>query len=91
MAAVPASVSFSPPAPSTGVCFGYHHQKLAKYAKRIVLVQHAESTAQVNPDIYGHLPDWKVPLTKNGDKQAAALGLRLEKLAGGSPMFFYVS
>eukprot|EP01062_Namystynia_karyoxenos_P001601 TRINITY_DN10544_c0_g2_i1.p1 TRINITY_DN10544_c0_g2~~TRINITY_DN10544_c0_g2_i1.p1 ORF type:complete len:340 (+),score=99.16 TRINITY_DN10544_c0_g2_i1:85-1020(+) len=59
--------------------------------KRIILVRHAQSTANADWSVYTHTPDWLIPLTERGKDQARRLGRRLRPILGDSPLFWYVS
>jgi alpha-ribazole phosphatase len=37
---------------------------------KLHLIRHAQSVGNVRPTIYGEIPDWQVPLTEDGKKQA---------------------
>ena len=43
----------------------------------IYLVRHGESEGNVDKELYKTVPDWKVPLTKKGVKQARVAGERI--------------
>ncbi|KAJ9460661.1 Phosphoglycerate mutase-like protein AT74H [Diplonema papillatum] len=59
--------------------------------KRVILLRHAQSAANADHEVYGQVPDWKIPLTKTGKDRAVALGARVRQLVGNDPVFFYVS
>ena len=59
--------------------------------KRMILVRHAESVANVDPSEYCRTPDWRIPLTEKGHEQAQAASRRLQDLVGRDPVYFYVS
>lgn len=44
---------------------------------KIFLIRHAESEGNVNKNIYNTLPDWKVPITEKGKKQAQNTAIKL--------------
>lgn len=58
---------------------------------RIVLVRHGQSVGNVNKEIYKEIPDYAVPLTGEGNKQATRVGKELAQIIGFSPTQFYVS
>ena len=47
--------------------------------KRIILVRHGESEANVDPTVYARVPDWQIALTEQGVAQAREAG---QKIAG---------
>ena len=47
--------------------------------KRIILVRHGESEANVDPTVYARVPDWQIALTEQGVSQAREAG---QKIAG---------
>ena len=59
--------------------------------KRIILIRHGESIANIDTMVYTHTPDNKIPLSPLGEKQADEAGLRLKKLVGDQSIVFYVS
>lgn len=50
--------------------------------KRIILVRHGESEANVDPTVYAHVPDWRIALTEQGVAQARAAGRLIAGLIG---------
>ena len=40
---------------------------------------------------YVHVPDWKIPLTKQGYKDAQLAGQKIKELIGDDPLFVYTS
>lgn len=59
--------------------------------KRIILVRHAESEGNVDKSIYAHTPDYKVPLTENGEQQSVLAGQEIKALLGDESVHAYVS
>jgi broad specificity phosphatase PhoE len=59
--------------------------------KRIVLVRHGESVANLDKTVYERTPDHDVPLTPRGHEQAANAGKYLRELFQGEPVRVYVS
>ena len=59
--------------------------------KRIILIRHGESQANVDRYLFGRVPDYTIELTKKGREQAKEAGERLKELVGGESMYFYVS
>lgn len=43
----------------------------------ITFIRHGESLGNVDHKVYYDMPDWKVPLTKNGEEQARKIGKTL--------------
>ena len=56
----------------------HHHPNIHKLPKRIILLRHGESLGNVDETAYANIPDWKIPLTRRGERQAlrAAQDLR---------------
>ena len=48
--------------------------------KRIILIRHGESEANVNRYLFGSVPDYTIELTQKGRQQALEAGHRLKKL-----------
>lgn len=48
--------------------------------KRIILMRHGESLGNVDETSYGHIPDWKIPLTRRGERQTLKAAKDLAKL-----------
>jgi broad specificity phosphatase PhoE len=68
--------------------------------KAIYLIRHGESEGNINGEIYKTVPDWQIPLTENGRKQAEEARQFLIKDIGEikfswstprEPVFFYSS
>lgn len=59
--------------------------------KRIILIRHGESQANINREVYLTVPDHKIPLTNNGIEQASTAGLKLQQELGGESVHYYVS
>jgi broad specificity phosphatase PhoE len=59
--------------------------------KRIILIRHGESQANVDKTLYGSIPDYTIELTETGREQAREAGKRLKELVGNESMYFYVS
>lgn len=60
-------------------------------AKRIILIRHGESTANVDEEVYVTTPDWKIPLTDKGKQQATRAGQQVAELVGNEQMMIYAS
>jgi len=58
---------------------------LCKTPKRIILMRHGESTANKDSTVYTHTPDWNIPLTDKGLREANAAGTNLRALLNGEP------
>lgn len=50
--------------------------------KRIILLRHGESEANVDPTVYARMPDWRIALTEQGVEQAREAGRRVAGLIG---------
>lgn len=59
--------------------------------KRIFIIRHGQSAANINWDLLKTLPDYKVPLTDLGRQQARAAGQALAKIFNGAPVAVYQS
>ena len=51
--------------------------------KRIILLRHGESEANVDHEVYAQVPDWKIALSATGVAQAREAGRKIAELAGG--------
>ena len=59
--------------------------------KRIILIRHGESQANVDRYLFGRVPDYTIELTDKGREQAKEAGKRLKELVKDESMYFYVS
>lgn len=59
--------------------------------KRIILVRHGESEANVDPSVYARVPDWRIQLTEKGIAQAKEAGERICSLLGDETFGVFVS
>lgn len=59
--------------------------------KRIILIRHGESEANVDKYLFGRVPDYTIELTEKGRIQAQEAGRKLRNLVGEERMYFYVS
>jgi len=59
--------------------------------KRVLLARHGESLGNVDKSTYAVHPDYTLPLTPRGLKQAEGLGRRIRQLIGTEKIRFYVS
>ena len=59
--------------------------------KRIILIRHGESEANVDKYLFGRVPDYTIELTEKGREQAKEAGKRLKELVKDESIYFYVS
>ena len=59
--------------------------------KRIILIRHGESQANVDRYLFGRVPDYTIELTEKGREQAKEAGRRLKEVVGEESVYFYVS
>lgn len=59
--------------------------------KRIILIRHGESEANVDRYMFGKVPDYTIELTDKGKSQARDTGSSLKALVGNESIYFYVS
>lgn len=59
--------------------------------KRIILIRHGESEANVDKYLFGKVPDYTIELTDKGRLQAKEAGKRLKELVSNESVYFYVS
>ena len=59
--------------------------------KRIILIRHGESQANVDKYLFGRVPDYTIELTEKGHEQAREAGKRLKELVKEESIYFYVS
>lgn len=59
--------------------------------RRIILIRHGESEANVDRYLFGRIPDYTIELTERGRMQASDAGRRLKELIGDERAYFYVS
>ncbi len=59
--------------------------------KRIIIVRHGQSEANVDRSLYAHIPDHEVVLTKDGEAEAVAAGSEISKMLGQETVRAYVS
>lgn len=59
--------------------------------KRIILIRHGESQANVDKFLFGSVPDYTIELTEKGKEQAVEAGKRLKELVQDESVYFYVS
>ena len=58
--------------------------------KRIILIRHGESEANVDMYLFGRVPDYTIELTDMGRTQAVEAGRKLKELVGDESLYFYV-
>lgn len=68
-----------------------NHFILLNRPKRIILLRHGETTANVDSKVYSTTPDNKIELTEKGRQQAETLGQSLKKLIKNESILFYIS
>lgn len=59
--------------------------------KRIILIRHGESQANVDRYLFGRVPDYTIELTEKGREQVKEAGKRLKELVRDESVYFYVS
>lgn len=59
--------------------------------KRIILIRHGESEANVDRYLFGRIPDYTIELTDKGRMQATEAGIRLKHLVADESVYFYLS
>ena len=59
--------------------------------KRIILIRHGESQANVDRYLFGRVPDYTIELTDKGREQAKEAGKKLKELVKDESVYFYVS
>lgn len=59
--------------------------------KRIILLRHGQSEANVDHEVYAKVPDWKIALTGVGVEQAQAAGRKLAGLIGDESFGVFAS
>lgn len=63
----------------------------ADLPKRLILIRHGESEANVDRSQYARIPDWRIVLTPRGKKEARDCGQRLRRIVKDEPLFIYYS
>ncbi|KAF4320027.1 hypothetical protein BBO99_00004212, partial [Phytophthora kernoviae] len=61
-------------------------KKTKGFPKRLILVRHGESEGNIDPLLYGRVPDNAMHLTELGYEQAVAAGVSLKKIVGNETM-----
>jgi len=62
-----------------------------KFPKRIILLRHGESLGNVDENLYAEIPDWKIPLTRRGERQSLKAAQDLHQLLKNESVFCYCS
>ncbi|EPY16730.1 hypothetical protein STCU_11028 [Strigomonas culicis] len=70
-----------------------HHKPVHLHwlPRRLMLVRHGESEANVDRTIYSTMADWRIPLTARGRAQALDCGRRLRRIIGDEQLYIYYS
>ncbi len=61
------------------------------FPKRIFLVRHGQSEGNVNEKAYHNIPDWKIKLTDEGEREAFELGKKIKNIIENEPVYIYYS
>ena len=59
--------------------------------QNILLLRHGRSLGNEDEALFSRMPDWKIPLSPKGRKQAQEAGERIRNIIGNAPVLFYVS
>lgn len=59
--------------------------------RQIIMVRHGQSLANVDPSIYNRVPDYRIPLTEEGQAQAKQAGENIKRRLDGQKVRVYVS
>lgn len=59
--------------------------------RRIIVLRHTESIEDIDKSVYLRVPDFEIPLTELGFKQAVELGQKISTLIIGDSVKFYMS
>ena len=76
---------------SLGMLINAKNQIKENRPKRIILTRHGQSEANVNHEIYTHIPDNQISLTEKGMEQAEDAARILRELIGKESINFMVS
>lgn len=68
-----------------------HKYTLSSRPKRIILLRHGETTANIDATVYSTTPDNKITLTEAGHHQARQLGKTLHSIIKSESVLFYIS
>lgn len=58
---------------------------------RIILIRHGESEGNIDPALYGSIPDNLIRLSEAGIQQAKQAGIKLKEIVGNESMRFFYS
>lgn len=72
------------------IMLGTHRDRLV-LPKKVFLVRHGQSLGNVQEKSYETTPDWAMPLTAQGKKQALEAGLKIKEECGDTPIIVYFS
>lgn len=73
------------------ICISVNNKRCFMKPKRIILIRHGESQANVNLHIFASVPDYAIELTDKGKAQALDAGRQLKELVNDEKLYFYVS
>lgn len=59
--------------------------------RKIIMIRHGQSAANVDQTLYNRIPDYRIPLTELGVAQARAAGERVRRQLDGQKVRVYVS
>ncbi|MGO4385017.1 histidine phosphatase family protein [Specibacter sp. RAF43] len=59
--------------------------------RQILMIRHGQSAANLDQSIYDRIPDYRIPLTKDGRDQARAAGEKIRRQLDGQKVCVYVS
>eukprot|EP00934_Nitzschia_sp_Nitz4_P009086 Nitzschia sp. Nitz4//scaffold359_size15291//10770//11950//NITZ4_008886-RA/size15291-snap-gene-0.13-mRNA-1//-1//CDS//3329549027//9076//frame0 len=69
----------------------HHRGDFHTLPKRIILMRHGESLGNVDENLYAEIPDWRIPLTRRGERQCEHAAKDLHELVKGETLLCYVS
>ncbi|MHA7306623.1 histidine phosphatase family protein [Arthrobacter sp. TMN-49] len=59
--------------------------------RKIIMIRHGQSAANVDQNLYNRIPDYRIPLTELGLAQAKAAGEKVRRQLDGQKVCVYVS
>ncbi|KAL3902491.1 MAG: hypothetical protein SGILL_010804, partial [Bacillariaceae sp.] len=59
--------------------------------KRLILIRHGESMGNQDETAYASIADWRIPLTRRGERQSMRASKQLDELLAGEKLFTYYS
>eukprot|EP00002_Diphylleia_rotans_P026358 TRINITY_DN5248_c0_g1_i2.p1 TRINITY_DN5248_c0_g1~~TRINITY_DN5248_c0_g1_i2.p1 ORF type:complete len:190 (+),score=31.54 TRINITY_DN5248_c0_g1_i2:73-642(+) len=68
-----------------------YEAKKRRKPKRLILIRHGESLANVDHTLYFTVPDNKIELSELGTRQAIEAGKKIKELVGDDKVLFYAS